>query len=462
MRLAIIEDDPTTFAPGDEIPEDALPLPDEPDEAVDGDVEVVDEVVEEEVVAATGQKWLLVVEGVETGDGRSIAEGGLTWRDLPLPLMATDVTDEGHDGAKLVAMITSIERVGSRIEGMTTNIESDDPDVLRLQKLMADGHLRGVSVDLDNVEGSMVVEEMPEPVEGEDGEVEVAMSMPKVKISAARIMGATAVPFPAFAEAGQIAASLVAGAMQLDTEQPVESPFPVHPPTAWFSNPMLSGPTPLDVTDDGRVFGHVALWNSCHRGFGTCTPPPRAPNKNYEHFHTGTLVTDDGTRVGVGNITVDSGHADITDSASMAKQHYDHTGWIGADIVCGEDAFGIWMAGSVRPEITPAALRALRATDVSGDWRAIDGRLRLIGLASVPVPGFVKTQVASGELQAMVAAVPVCVDDVAPIDSRVADRIALSVGRTREQIMAERDRIAFGIGRHPAQQRAALRDRVNG
>jgi len=70
--------------------------------------------------------------------------------------------------------------------------------------------------------------------------------------------------------------------------------------------------------------------------------------------------------------------------------------------------------------------------------------------------------VASGQLLTMVASVPVCTGDLSPTDMRIADRIALSVGRTREQIMAERDRVAFGIGRHPTQQREALANRIHG
>lgn len=466
MRLAIVDDAQSTFAPGDELIEDAIEdaidVADEPLEYVE---EIDDGLAVEETLPDGRTKWVLLVEGVETGDGRMIEQGAITWRDLPLPLMATDVTGPGHDGAQLVGRFVDIYRDGDKICGISEPIESDDANVLRLQMLIATGDLKGVSVDLDNIEGSMIVEEMDEPTENEDGSIGIDMAMPKIRLSAARIMGATAVPFPAFAEAQQIQASLTAGAMTLDTLQVAEQPpvsAPVQPPKHWFDDPEFSAPTPMDVETDGYIRGHVALWASCHRGFDSCTPPPRAPNGNYEHFHTGQVITADGSKIGVGNITVDSGHADIRATAPLAKDHYDNTGWIGADVRCGEDAFGIWMAGAVRSDITPEKLRALMATDVSGDWRAIDGRLRLIGLASIPVPGFVKTQVASGQLLSMVASVPVCAADLSPAEMRIADRIALSVGRTREQIMAERDRVAFEIGRHPAQQREALARRIHG
>jgi len=511
MRLAIVDDTPAvSLAVSDETDPTAAD-PETAAEPVTGD--------EDGSPAASAQtRWLLVVEGAETGDGRSIEEGALTWRDLPLPLMATDITDEGHDGAQLVARIVEIEREGSKVYGVTEMIDSTDPGVLRLQKLIDDGDLKGVSVDMDKVEGNMVIAET-EATENEDGTIEVDMAAPKFRITAARIMGATAVPFPAFAEAGKIAAALVAGAMTVDRAVTLtldddaadlvdavtaleDGPLleallrlveaagasvgpdddetededgeddsegevgftasiqaPVEPPAAWFLDPEFSSPTPLTVTDDGRLTGHVALWNSCHRGFDTCEPPPRAPNGDYSHFHTGTIVTAEGSRVSVGNITVDCGHAPMSDNAVRAKQHYDNSGWNGAEVVCGEDRHGIWMAGAVRSDLTPERLRALLAVDVSGDWRAINGPLRLIGLASIPVPGFVKTQVASGALSALVASVPVCEDPAVDLDAEsgmIADRIALSIGRHRDQIQGERDKLAFGVGRHPAQRRAEL------
>jgi hypothetical protein len=552
-----------------------------------------------------------------------IREGATTWRDLPLPFMATDKTGSGHDGAQLVAQLVRIEREGADLIGWTRNIESDDPDVLRLQKLMADGVLKGVSVDMDQIEGNLIFEAVDEAEmePDENGEVVLPMIDPKQEVTAGRLMGATAVPFPAFAEAQQVTASIETGHGQFDTLQAaadaptglvlvavpedgakiavegglpaselhatigyygaaaeadddtlaalrqfvddhdrpftarvggvarmgnddpqavallVEAPeleaarkavaevappntdthphFTPHvtlgygidlpdgppvdelafaglelwvageryrpagrdeaeavaasvrppdaPPHAWMVNPKLTGPTPITVTDEGRLYGHAALFDTCHRGFrDRCVPPPRSPNGDYPHFHTGTLVCAGGERVKVGNITVDSGHADLSAGAALAKEHYDNTGWVGADVVVGEDEFGIWVAGAVRPDLDNLSIRKLMACDVSGDWRSIDGRLRLIGLASVPVPGFVKTGYADGLVASMVAAVPICEPAADPTARLIADRIAASIGRTREHRLAERDALAFRVGRHPSQLRAELAARVRG
>ena len=153
---------------------------------------------------------LLVVEGVWTGDGRWIEEGALTWRNLPLPLMATDRTTEGHMDAVLIGNITRIEREGREIHGWGRFVQSDDATIMRLQDFIRNGDLRGVSVDLDAVEYDIVLPAMPdmdevedvvEDIEDEMSERRFSSDDAKMKVTSARIMGATVVPFPAFEEA---------------------------------------------------------------------------------------------------------------------------------------------------------------------------------------------------------------------------------------------------------------------
>ena len=170
---------------------------------------------------------LMVLEGVWTGDGRWIEEGALTWRDLPLPLMATDRTTEGHMDAILIGSFTRIERQGTELHGWGRFIDSDDATVMRLQDLIRGGDLRGISVDLDAMEYEIVVPRMADMIgeseEADEDEVEMDGEMDgdvypgediKMRVTAARVMGATAVPFPAFAEAYiEGTASLVAALM---------------------------------------------------------------------------------------------------------------------------------------------------------------------------------------------------------------------------------------------------------
>ena len=181
-----------------------------------------------------------------------------------------------------------------------------------------------------------------------------------------------------------------------------------RPPAEWFSDPKLSLPTPITVTDDGRIYGHAAQWGSCHIGQDdVCVQPPH--EEQHPYYRTGEVVCADGSRVAVGQITVGTGHAPLHMGAVPAAEHYDNTGAAVADVAVGNDANGIWVAGAIRPGADPLKVYELQAAgQVSGDWRRIGGQLRLVGLLAVNVPGFpvpkMRARVASGEPQALVAA----------------------------------------------------------
>jgi hypothetical protein len=183
---------------------------------------------------------------------------------------------------------------------------------------------------------------------------------------------------------------------------------PPRPLTAWFADPKLSVPTPITVDNSGRVYGHAAQWGQCHVGFtDLCVTPPREDSHPY--FMTGEVVTTDGKRVAVGQITLGTGHAAMHLSSGQAAEHYDNTGVAVADVVVGNDVHGIWVAGAVRPEVEEYRIRQLRAAgQVSGDWRRIGGQLRLVGLLAVNIPGFpvprLQARVAAGVPLSVVAA----------------------------------------------------------
>lgn len=182
---------------------------------------------------------------------------------------------------------------------------------------------------------------------------------------------------------------------------------PEFPALADFTDPQLSGPTALTVADDGRVFGHLATWGTCHIGFaGQCVTPPHS-SSDYAYFATGAIRATDAVgelrSVAVGHITLGTGHAGMSLGAKPAAEHYDHTGSVVADVAAGEDRFGIWVAGRARDD---ADVSTLRAAALSGDWRKINGRLELVAALGVNVPGFPipRARVASGEQLALVAA----------------------------------------------------------
>jgi hypothetical protein len=159
------------------------------------------------------------------------------------------------------------------------------------------------------------------------------------------------------------------------------------------------------VTDDGRVYGHIADWNTEHIGLPQRTPPPRSKS-GYAYFKTGSLKTSDQQEVAVGQLTLAGGHASLQADAGQAIKHYDDTASAVADVNIGEDEHGIWVAGALRPEVTRSQLRTLRASAPSGDWRPVNGSLELVAVCQVNVPGYpvARVAVASGAVTALVAA----------------------------------------------------------
>lgn len=179
----------------------------------------------------------------------------------------------------------------------------------------------------------------------------------------------------------------------------------LYPPKAWFENPQLSAKTPLTVEPNGRVYGHLAAWNECHRDvtMQSCVLAPRS-EKGYEPFHLGTVFTAEGDAVRVGKIVMDTRHAAINLGYRAAAIHYDNTGDEVAVVCAGEDEFGIWVAGSAVPEADERKLAKLRRSPLSGDWRAVDGNLELTAALAVNVPAFPVFSMDGAERLALVAA----------------------------------------------------------
>jgi hypothetical protein len=308
---------------------------------------------------------LIIPEGVESSDGRSYDPGMLTWRDQ-VPLQFTDQTSMGHDGATFAGNVSNLRR--QTVDGQTWivgDLDYDSDEVAReAERLSSTEKMPGVSADV------AVIFEATDELDD--------LGFPVFRLSSAEIVGVTQVPMPAFSgariltdlEAAEILPALVA-ALVTDVE------------SAWFIPPTLPGPTPLTVLETGQVYGHLATWGTCHIGFSdTCVSPPEGTD--YSYFHTGSVLVD-GIEVPVGQITIDTGHANLSADSRAAVSHYDHTGTVAADICVGEDEWGIWVAGAARPD---ADLDALRSASLSGDWRLIAGHLELVAALAVNVPGF--------------------------------------------------------------------------
>ena len=364
---------------------------------------------------------MIVPEEVESGDGRKFKKGSISVRDLPVPLLWQIKTGSGHDGSVVVGRIDYVERIEGGL-GNAYGVFDSGPYGREAERLVRHGFLRGVSVDLDQFEAKEDKKPKEEMSEDDDGDF---IGKDKLTINKARIMAATIVAKPAFQECsielqneGDQEDNLTPedGVYEESMEdfadlEPImasgflKSPIPLTPPADWFKQPQLGKPTPLTVDDDGRIYGHIAAWNVNHIGLPRATKPPRSRSK-YAYFHTGVLRTQEGNDVPVGQLTLAGGHAPLNADAASAAKHYDDTASAVADIHVGEDEYGIWCAGSLRPDLDEMQIRALRASAPSGDWRPINGSLELVAICQVNVPGFptARAMIASGKVLALVAA----------------------------------------------------------
>ena len=409
-------------------------------------------------MAADPTAWSsdIAFEGAATEDGRYILPGALSWRDLPLSLMAlTETSGGGHEGAFVAGRIDSITKSATdmngdklpagmaavRASGVFDVGGVDGGDVARM---VEEQMMRGVSVDLsvedwcfrDAGSGDLIEQDQMTPMDVERammGELQYA-------VRAGTIMGATVCPMPAFADAriavtasgdrivrfwfrasgGCVAAVAdsfssdviaYASANQFDPRDLIPPELitasaaglaPAQPPAEWFTTPEADDPTPLTVTKDGRVFGHMALWDSCHTGYpGQCVPPPRSPS-GYAYFNLGEVECSDGSRVACGAITLEALHADSDRPVSpdAVRAHYEHTGVVGAFVRAVDGRHGIWVAGALRASLSERHARDLMGAKPSGDWRQMrpGGPLEMLGVHAVNEPGFPVPRLAASAL----------------------------------------------------------------
>lgn len=389
---------------------------------------------------------LLVPVNNPTGDGRRFIPGSLSSRELPLPLMWQFKSSAGHDQSVLVGRIDSID-VSKHGIANVRGVFDVGPYGKEAERLVRGGFLTGVSADMDKFSGY----EPEEIVSLSTLNKKNVIKNRNIDIVGARLAGATLVNIPAFQRSkifldeemtpmsdsnpytlldGEYSSDDVENALVASAAS-----FPANPPREWFSAPKMDIPGPLEVTNDGQVFGYLALWESTHIGMaGKSVHPPRS-NTRYKYFRTGKVMCDDGSEVHTGSLTLVGGHAPLSFSASQAAKHYDDTNSAVVDVTVGEDQFGIWVAGAVRPDVTPSQIRSMRASGISGDWRPIRGNLELVRACFVNTPGFMTTRalVAGGQIQSLVAA------GTETLDNRRIEKA--SEGRISEFITQLEDRI---------------------
>jgi hypothetical protein len=214
-------------------------------------------------------------------------------------------------------------------------------------------------------------------------------------------------------------------------------PEAITAPAAWFEDPQLTSPTHLTVTAEGRVYGHAAEWGVCHIGIsGVCTTAPHSLT-DYASFANKAVLLDNGEFARTGVIHLGGKHMrGGRHSAASVTQHYDDTSRAVADVAIGEDQFGIWVAGWVRPGTSEEDIAALRASDISGDWREIDrrsGDMEMVALLAVNAGGFpVRVAASGGQMVSLVAAGMVQSTEETTMSE--ADKMAEAIAKALERV----------------------------
>lgn len=352
-----------------------------------------------------GMKGVLIVEGVATGDGRKIQVNALNWGDGPWPLMAVLETSEGHNGATLVGRIdTLVRNETSQIEFTATLDGERGGEVARLVK---EQMLNGISADLDDVTGTLQtadgkeISTLDDLIEADaNGEELVNVALK------ARVRAGTITPLPAFVETQlqlvepsnapqevDVAARVEEVAAAAVTASVSKMEAKKLPPIEWFQDPEFTEATDLHI-DDRHLYGHIALWGTCHIGInGACMMPPKT-QQDYSQFLRHSVKTwckdcERSELVRTGPLTAAPGHAPTRGAGLEAvKAHYDDITYGFADVTIGEDQYGIWVNGRIRDTATEAQIDNFRASGLSGDWRRIDGNLELVAVLAVNTPGY--------------------------------------------------------------------------
>jgi hypothetical protein len=322
---------------------------------------------------------VLARTGVPTGDGRILVEGAGTGRSLPLPISWQERSDNGHLGSIVVARMESLQFANGMVTATGTML--DDIPYKVIEELEAG--VIGPSVDLDDLE--YVMDEME-----------------RIVVTKWRVAGATLVAIPAFSDVSLTLDPMPAEPMVPDgyVDYPAYSaslaafaltaaaaPAEKLPPAGWFSDPGFTELTPLTVTEDGRVFGHIAAHDTCHVGLPGCVTAPYS-SSGYAHFHVGAQRTQEGATVPVGSLVTGPSHAAPGDPFRAAQQHYDDIASAVAKVCAYDDEFGIAVTGWINPYADQARVDQFMSLPVSGDWRPIGGELELIAVCSVNTPGF--------------------------------------------------------------------------
>ncbi|MFI9591197.1 phage minor head protein [Nonomuraea sp. NPDC052265] len=235
-----------------------------------------------------------------------------------------------------------------------------------------------------------------------------------MRITKARVRGATLVAMPAFAgacitldPADSYAPGLAAAAGDCADCETVEQPETLDVltasawhelqampplPAAWFKEPTI-GELPPDSGGvhyaDGRIYGWVAQAGVPHEGFpGRKLTVESLGDIDLTMFLRARFQLDDGSTVKVGAFTMNAGHHRDGAECETASCQFDDTRTVAGVITVGMNERGMWFSGAAAPWMSDWDRMVFTACQPSYHMRQNpNGQWSLRAVLSVPVPG---------------------------------------------------------------------------
>lgn len=355
------------------------------------------------------------VEGImsrDSGFSRQFDAGAIRPDQIPFPLLY------GHDADQVMGRVDAFYTLDQADLDTKLRAYQESPDIAgtpESQVWVAEGYLatnelardkapmiegrflRGVSVGGGQVHGRIDMEDFDEIDFSEIGpEAELYFDdfqVIELSVVSQQAIGPSVIWFSdtEFSERPEVVDQQTEAALVASGQLKRENDFLLHPPESWFTLEGIEDISPgLTITNDGRIYGYLALFNEPHTGFDN--RDIYVPIEDgHKAFRIKSVLTAENKIVQTGVITMCTNHAPNQADANQTQQHYDHTGYAVADVTVLNDGRGYVLAGSVRTTVSPEDVRALRGANVSGDWRS-DRRvrsLRLRAVLAVNVPGYI-------------------------------------------------------------------------
>lgn len=309
-----------------------------------------------------------------------------------------------------------------------------------------------------------------------------------MRITKARVRGATLVAMPAFAgacitldPADSYAPGLAAAAGDCADCETVEQPETLDVltasawhelqampplPAAWFKEPTI-GELPPDSGGvhyaDGRIYGWVAQAGVPHEGFpGRKLTVESLGDIDLTTFLRARFQLDDGSTVKVGAFTMNAGHHRDGAECETASCQFDDTRTVAGVITVSMNERGMWFSGAAAPWMSDWDRMVFTACQPSYHMRQNpNGQWSLRAVLSVPVPGHPSRLAASAVIGRAILALTAAAAPVQPAPSPVVDYQELAVAVVNEMerraaARAEIEALAAGLAPIRAELTQAL------